>query len=120
MLRAVQAGLEAAAIVFAAGFVLGTLRVLVIAPALGEVGAVALELPFMLAISWVVISWVMRRHELSSLRERVILGEVAFVLLIGAELVLEILAFGGSLDSFLGKISTGAGLLGFLGQSPSG
>lgn len=42
-----------ASLVFAAGFVLGTVRTLWIAPALGHPLAVAAELPLMLAWSWV-------------------------------------------------------------------
>ena len=39
------------AAVFAAAFVLGTLRVLLVAPRLGELAAVALELPVVLCLS---------------------------------------------------------------------
>jgi hypothetical protein len=113
---AVQAGIEAWAAVFAAGFALGTLRVLLLVPRLGELGAVALELPVILTISWFAIRWVMRRHDISSIAGRAITGAVAFGLLMVAEVALEILAFGGSLISFLEKFGSGAGLLGFVGQ----
>jgi len=40
------------AAVFLIGFVLGTLRVLFVAPSVGETAAVLAEMPFMLAASW--------------------------------------------------------------------
>ena len=55
------AGLAYFAVVFAAGFVLGTLRVLVVAPHLGEIAAVVAELPIMLAVSWIICGWLLGR-----------------------------------------------------------
>ncbi len=52
MPSAIKAGLFYFVIVFAAGFVLGALRVIVLLPLTGELAAVALELPIILTISW--------------------------------------------------------------------
>ena len=52
------------ATVFAAAFILGTLRVLVLAPRLGELAAVTLEVPVVLGLSWIVAGWVLRRWPL--------------------------------------------------------
>ena len=49
------------AIVFAAGFILGTIRTLVLVPHLGPLAAVLLELPLMLGIAWAVCRWLLRR-----------------------------------------------------------
>lgn len=79
------------AIVFGAGFVLGTLRVLAIAPRVGEHWAVALELPVMLAISWWACGFVVRRqHVPSQSAQRLAMGGLAFAMLIGAEIALAL------------------------------
>jgi ABC-type uncharacterized transport system permease subunit len=89
------AGLAYFAVVFAAGFVLGTLRVLVLAPYVGETGAVLAELPVMLALSWLVCGGLIRRLAVpGEWRHRLAMGGVAFVLLMVAELAVSVLAFG--------------------------
>ena len=50
--RSLLAGAAYFAVVFATGFALGVVRVLVTAPRLGETGAVLLEVPIILAASW--------------------------------------------------------------------
>ena len=52
MFRATKAGALYAIIVFVIGFILGTIRVLLVAPRLGETTAVIIEAPIMLAASW--------------------------------------------------------------------
>lgn len=52
------------AIVFAVGFALGTVRVMLLAPRIGEVAAVACELPLMLAAPWLAAGWVLARWPL--------------------------------------------------------
>ena len=54
LLRAAAAGDAYFALVFAAGFLLGSIRVLIIIPRSGEAVVVGLELPIMLAVSWIV------------------------------------------------------------------
>jgi hypothetical protein len=48
-------------VVFFVGFILGTVRVLLIAPRLGETAAVLLETPVMLVASWFVCRWYVKR-----------------------------------------------------------
>ena len=117
MRSALKAGLIYFALVFAAGFVLGTGRVLLLAPAAGEIAAVLIELPIMLAISWFACGWVIRRHsDPRLLGARAITGAAAFVLLMLAELALAIFVFGRSVDVFLGSFETPAGAIGLAGQ----
>ena len=71
-------------VVFAAAFALGMLRMLVLAPALGPLLAVALELPAVLALSWLVAGRVLR-HWPMALRGRTAMGALAFALLMAAE-----------------------------------
>jgi hypothetical protein len=95
---ALRAGAASFAAVFAAGFVLGTLRVLVVEPRLGTLPATLLELPVMLTISWVVCGWALRRWAVPPpTRDRLVMGLTAFVLLIGAETLLGIVGFGRTL-----------------------
>lgn len=105
------------AIVFAAGFALGTLRTLVMAPRVGELLAVLFELPVILAISWIACGRVMTRFRLPSrVLPRAAVGAVAFALLMLAELTLAIGLFGRSPNEQLAHFATPPGLLGLAGQ----
>lgn len=101
--------------VFAGAFVLGVLRVTVVAPALGETAAVALELPLVLALSWVVAGRVLRRWPVMPGRGRLAMGAIAFALLMLAEAVLS-WALGTAPTAFLRAMATPAGALGLAGQ----
>ncbi len=116
-----RAGLRAAVpyflAVFAVGFVLGTLRVLVLAPALGAVAAVALEVPLMLVVAWYASRWAVARHRVPA-REgpRLAMGGFAFALLMAAELMLGVWGFGQSLAGILAGYVMPEGMLGLAGQ----
>ena len=58
---ATTAGTLYAIIVFLIGFILGTVRVLLVVPHLGETTAVIVEAPIMLAGSWFVCGWCVDR-----------------------------------------------------------
>jgi hypothetical protein len=79
------------AIVFGAGFVFGTVRVMWLVPTVGVRAAELTELPLMLAVVFFAARWVNRRV----LRERdqsarLIVGVVGFALLLLAELMLGV------------------------------
>ncbi|MFI5408581.1 hypothetical protein [Kaistia sp. UC242_56] len=102
---------------FAAGFVLGTLRVLLIAPRWGEVAAVLLELPVMLGIAWLVCGLTLRRFGISATNHRDIgMGAMAFLFLMAAEFALGILAFGRTATGIVASYATAAGALGLASQ----
>jgi ABC-type uncharacterized transport system permease subunit len=102
--------------VLAAGFVLGTIRVLWLAPKTGLFAATVIELPVMLAISWLVAGQVINRlHIGPELQSRLAMGIIAFLLLMAAEHALG-LAFGKSSAQQLADIQTPAGLAGLAGQ----
>eukprot|EP01036_Dinobryon_divergens_P049588 gene49589-biopygen40436 len=95
MNRAILAGAIYFAVVFAAGFALGTLRVLVVAPLIGPVGAVVMELPVILAASWLACGWTVRRLKVAPATiDRLVMGATAFVILIAAEFAMSTLLFG--------------------------
>ncbi|NNE17810.1 MAG: hypothetical protein HKN10_04955, partial [Myxococcales bacterium] len=100
-LRAVGAGVTYFAIVFAAGFALGAVRVLLVVPRFGELPAVLLELPIMLGVSWLVCAKVIARYQLlPRISPRLTMGAVAFSLLILAELSFSLTLFGRSINDF--------------------
>ncbi|MBC7477741.1 MAG: hypothetical protein H7317_06560 [Pseudorhodobacter sp.] len=91
------------------------MRMLMVAPVVGALVAVALEVPLILAVSWVVPRWVLQRWPLE-LAQRVGMGVVAFGLLMLAELGLAVLLFGQSAAGFVGGWATLPGALGRAGQ----
>lgn len=65
---AIKAGAIYFAAAFALGFVLGTIRVLWLAPHVGETAAVLAEQPVMLTVSWFAAGWLIRRHHIARAR----------------------------------------------------
>lgn len=117
MRKALIAGVAYFAIVFALAFAVGVVRVLVVAPRLGETGAVLLELPIILAASWLACGYLLKRFAFGQrLVERLVMGLTAFIVLQGAEFLLAITAFARSPDDYLAAVATTAGLLGLAGQ----
>lgn len=113
-MTALSLGLRYFAGVFAAGFALGTVRTIWLAPAVGELAAVATELPIMLAISWWWCRRVLAGKALAT-AGRGVMGATAFLWLMLAELALS-LAFGRTFGEHLAELMAPAGLLGLAGQ----
>ncbi len=103
------------ATVFAAGFVLGVLRTLVLEPWLGPVAAVALELPVMLGIAWLACGSILRRRPLQP-GQAAGMGLTALALLLLAEAALSVLLAGRTLAEHLALYAQGAHQLGLGGQ----
>ena len=103
--------------VFALGFVLGTLRTLWLAPALGEVPAVAAELPVMLAASWLLARRVVRRYAITATGAALAIGLIAFALLLLAELALAMTLAGQTPADWAAGLTRPAGALGLAGQA---
>ena len=111
------AGAAYFAIVFAAGFVLGTLRILLVAPNVGEVSAVVLELPIMLAVAWFACGWVLSKFHVSQKTfERLVMGAFALLLLLIAEAMLAVGLFGLSLQQHLVSYTQAGPLIGLAAQ----
>ena len=105
------------AAVFAAGFALGTIRVLLVAPHLGPLAAVAIEIPLMLIACWIVTGWVIRHCNIDRrFSARIMMGAIAFALLITAEALLGIAVLGQSPSQWLGAFTTPAGVIGLIAQ----
>ena len=112
----VRAGAVYAGLIFAAGSVLGVVRVMLVGQVTAPVTAVALELPVILALSWVVAGWTIRRHRVTARpAARLVMGAVALGVLLAAELLLWLALTGGA-AGFAARYSTPGGLLGLAGQ----
>lgn len=103
--------------VFAAGFLLGLVRVLILVPLCGELLAVGLELPFMLWISWIASARIAVWMEIPARRaDRLLMGGAGLALLLLAEAALSRGIYGLSLAAFLAGLTTPAGALGLTAQ----
>jgi ABC-type uncharacterized transport system permease subunit len=115
--KALKAGAVYFLLVFALGFVLGTLRVMVLAPLIGDSAAVLLELPIILTASWVACGWCLARWSVASgWVDRMAVGITAFALLMAAELAVSVVAFGRSLDQHLATYDSVPAVIGLAGQ----
>jgi len=119
--RPVRAGLLYLAIVFAAGFALGTLRVLVVVPHIGELSAVLAELPILLGVSWIACGYAIRRCDVDATFDaRGTMGIVAFGVLMAVEFLMANVGFGRSLAEHLSRYAEPAQALGLAGQMAFG
>lgn len=117
MRSAVTAGLIYFAVVFSAGFILGAVRVVYIIPRLGAMGAVLIELPVMLVISWGVCGALIRWFCVPGRAgHRAAMGAIAFALTMAAELAVAQFVFGMSGEEFLDSFVSPNGVIGLAGQ----
>ena len=111
-----KAGAAYFALIFGLGFVLGTLRVLWLVPVIGEARAVLAEQPVMLTASWFAARWLVRRYHLAALRDKAIMGMIAFLLLMLIEVTLARVLFGQSPADWRTSIFAMPGIIGLSGQ----
>lgn len=100
--RAIIAGIAYFGVVFAAGFTLGISRVMLLVPRIGVRTAELLEMPIMLCVVVLAARAVVRRFAIErENRGRLVMGGVAIVLAIGAELLVAIGIQHQSLTAYL-------------------
>lgn len=117
MRKALIAGVVYFGAVFSLGFLMGVLRVLVMAPRVGETGAVLLELPVMLAASWLACGRLVRVFGIGAgTADRAVMGASALFLLLVAETAAALVLFGRTPDEWLGSWRTTPALLGLASQ----
>lgn len=117
MAAALRAGLFYFMLVFAIGFALGAIRVMLVIPRLGETNAVLIELPVMLALSWVACAWLVRRFALPPrAAARLAMGVFAFALLMFAELAVSVFGFGRTVAEHLASYRATGAQLGLAAQ----
>jgi hypothetical protein len=114
---AVKAGLAYFGAVFVVGFMLGVIRVLMLVPRIGEITSVLLETPVILAVSWLVSGWATEKfHVSSAVSQRLVMGGVAFALLMLAEIGVSVFAFGRSIEDHLAAYRSWQGVIGLIAQ----
>lgn len=102
---------------FALGFVMGTVRVLMVAPRLGEVAATLLEIPVMLIAAFFLCRWVIQKWRVPRrLDWRWLMVLWFLALLFIFESGLGVLLFGRTLAEQLATLTTAAGVLGLSAQ----
>lgn len=104
-------------VLFALGFVLGTIRVLFVAPKLGVLSATLLEVPLMLTAAFFVCQWAIRRWQLPpGLSGRGAMVLWFLVLLALFETLVGVALFGRTLAGTWAGLATPAGLIGLTAQ----
>jgi len=100
-MRNVRAGALYFAIVFAAGFALGTVRVLWLVPRLGERMAELAEMPFMLAVTVLAAHRVARRLSMPyAMPARLAMGLIGLSLLLALEFTVVLWLRGLTLEEY--------------------
>lgn len=116
-LAVLRAGAAYFVVVLASGFVLGTLRTLFVAPQVGEINAVVMEVPVMLAIAWFACGWVLSSIKVPQrAHERIAVGAIALALLLAAEALISVALAGKSLQEHLQSYAHAAPLIGLGAQ----
>lgn len=109
-MKTVKAAVLYFALVFAAGFVLGTIRVLLIVPHLGTRLAELMEMPLMLAVTFIAARWIVQRFALPfTVSNRLGMGCFALVLLLIAEFTLVLRLRGVSIVEYFATIDSVSG-----------
>lgn len=117
MPSALKAGIAYFTIVFAFGFLLGAVRVLALAPRLGEALAVVIELPVMLVVSWIVCRRLIARYSVpGGLAPRLAMGGWAFGLFMVAEIAVSVFGFDRTIFQHFEGYLTATAMMGLLGQ----
>jgi hypothetical protein len=102
-------------IVFTFAFLMGVARVLVVAPRLGPMAAVMIEVPILIAVSMFVSRYLLRNSALTLL-QLALMGLTAFILTMVSEALLAEFLQGNSVAAWAASLATPLGLLGLAGQ----
>lgn len=115
MVAACIIGLRYYAIIFGLAFAMGIARTMVIAPRLGATVAVLLEVPIIVAASWVAARRLLRHRSLT-LPQRAAMGATGFILTMLSEVVLARVLREQDVTDWAADIMTPLGLTGLAAQ----
>ncbi len=103
-INAIKGGLLYGAGVFIAGFGFGILRNLFLAPVVNETLAILIEIPLILSVSWILCRRSIVKLQITEkIPDRAIMGSIALLVLVSAELLLWNLMFDGSPIEFVAR-----------------
>jgi len=111
MSRDLRAALFYVLTAFGVGFVLGPLRELVLAPALGRMAALLVELPLLLGFCWWIAPRIIRRCAVAPGAARLRMGFAALALLLTLEFTLGVAVRGWDFVDWVGDFATAPGLV---------
>jgi hypothetical protein len=118
MKRALTAATAYFLVLFALGFILGTIRVLFVAPRIGVLNATLLEVPVMLAAALFMCRWLIGRWQVPpTLSMRWAMALWFLVLLALFETLVGVVLFERTLVETWAGLFTPAGLLGLTAQA---
>lgn len=101
-MRTIKAGIAYFALVFGAGFVMGSIRVPFLVPRLGDRVAELIEMPLMFAVIVLAARFITKRFTLpTTALVRLSTGLLALVLLLAAELLLAVALQDRSLGEYV-------------------
>ena len=104
-------------VIFTCAFILGVVRTIVLIPRIGSLGAVMVEIPIVLTISWFFCRMLIRRIKIAGeIKYFVIIGVSAFIWLMLTEYFFSVKVFNRPPDLFFGEMMTLHGFLGLLAQ----
>ena len=107
-----RAGINYFLVTFAAAFLFGTFRQLVLVPAIGVTYAVLIEMPVILSIAYFVARWINEKFSrAATFRQSLAIGVIGFTCLMLAEAGLSSLIRGWTFDKWLGHFTTPDGAI---------
>ena len=108
----VRAGISYFLVTFAAAFLFGTFRQLVLVPAIGVTYAVLIEMPVILSIAYFVARWINEKfNRATTFLQRLAIGVIGFTCLMFSEAGLSSLFRGWTFDKWLGHFATPDGAI---------
>lgn len=101
-MKIIKTGIIYFLLVFGAGFILGPIRLIFVVPHFGARVAELMEMPIMIAVIIVAARYIVRHYSVpTALPNRLGMGFLALVLLIGAEFLLVLMLRGMSISEYL-------------------